>query len=440
MSDTIKRKNYFPRLLIISHNLYDETNNIGKTLVSLLGTWPKEKLAQIYFRNDCPSFSKCKNYYCITDRDVVLSLLTFGERKAGKQLFDYGKKGDVSGTEKNLYRIGNKRYPIVSLVRDIIWSIGTWKNNTLKKWILEFDPEIVLFVPNDYVLAYKVVTYVLNIKKVPLIPFYMDDAFYFDCKTDRIDSLRRIQLRSAANLIHSNASCLFTICDKMSKKYMEYFKLPCFDFVNSVIPSDFKPKVPKKDSIKFSYIGNLHSNRWKCLLDIAEVLQFFNQTQTKIKTSLHIFSASDISEEVRASFASLTTVFFEGSIPPSEVLKQQREADILVHVESFDEKSKNSTRYSLSTKIPEYLNSGVCVFAYGPNDVASIEYLKNKNIAFVCSNKADLKMAIEKIAYSPDLRIQFEERGLKVAKAEHNILRVSNLFINKIKACYYGEM
>ena len=53
----------YPKILIICHNLYDVTNNIGKTLVSLMDGYPKDKIAQLYFRNDAPSFQYCSNYY-----------------------------------------------------------------------------------------------------------------------------------------------------------------------------------------------------------------------------------------------------------------------------------------------------------------------------------------------------------------------------------------
>ena len=73
----------YPKLLIISHNLYDVNNNIGKTLVSLLEGWPKDRISEIYFRNDPPSFNYSSQYYCITDKDVLKSVLTLHTVRAG---------------------------------------------------------------------------------------------------------------------------------------------------------------------------------------------------------------------------------------------------------------------------------------------------------------------------------------------------------------------
>lgn len=421
----------YPRLLIISHNLYDETNNIGKTLVSLLNGWPIEKLAQINFRNDTPSFAYCKNYYSITDKDVALSLMMLGIHKAGR-ILQKSKQNVTSSTEKDLYRIGNKRIPLVSLIRDTMWGIGTWKSKQLKEWVKQYDPEVILFVPNDYVLAYRVAMFIeKKVKRMPLIPYYMDDAFYYDCETSGVDLLRRFQLRKKGKEIHSYASCIFTICEKMSSRYKEQFSKPCFDYMNSIKVVEHPIKEFNNHKIIFSYIGNLHSNRWRCLADIGVELQKISQEIEKT-IEMYIYSASDLGENEKAILESVPCIKLKGSISTSEVPQKQRESDALIHVEAFDKRSKNSTMYSLSTKIPEYLISGVCVFAYGPADIASMEYLKTNEVAFICNIKEDLKCVLYSVISDQDKRNRCIEKGIQLAKDRHDIKQVSNSFVKAI--------
>ncbi len=64
-------------------------------------------------------------------------------------------------------------------------------------------------------------------------------------------------------------------------------------------------------------------------------------------------------------------------------------------MESFDKKFVMSTRLSLSTKIPEYLNANKPILAYGPDGISSLEYLKDNKLANVCTNKEELKNNIE---------------------------------------------
>lgn len=424
----------YPRLLIISHNLYDDTNNIGKTLISLLNGWPIEKLAQINFRNDVPSFKRCKKYYSITDKDVALSVMTFGIHKVGKELHE-ANRILVSATEKDLYRFGNKRIPLVSFIRDTIWWIGTWKNKKLKKWVEEYNPEVILFVPNDYVLAYRVALFIeKRIKRVPLIPYYMDDSFYYDCKTIGIDYVRRLQLRKKAKQIHFYASSILTICNKMSRRYEGQFGIPCTDYMNSIKPGDFSVKNLDDKNIVFSYIGNLHSNRWRCLVDIGETLEKISK-KTKSSIVLRIYSASNIGTNEISILKAISCIRLMGSVLPSEVQKKQRESDILVHVEAFDKRSKNSTMYSLSTKIPEYMNVGVSIFAYGPSDIASIEYLKENDIAFICDKKEKLEDILYSAIVNNSQREKYIQHGILLAREKHNIEKVSKRFVNSIIGC-----
>lgn len=262
----------YPKILIISHNLYEDSNNIGKTLISLLKGWPKDRLAQLYFRNDMPSFKYCKSYYCITDKEIVKSVCSFGIKKAGNKISS-GNKLNLSTTEMNLYQVGNHRKPMISLIRDILWGFGGWKSDSLSKWISEeVNPDIILFVPNDYCLAYRIALYIEKYTKKPIIPFYMDDAFYYGCKMSLVDRVRRLKLRQMARKLHMNCNRIFTICDYMSREYEKKFQLPCNSFVNSVTFEEMCDcdSYPRKNNMIFAYLGNLHSNRWKSLVEIGE--------------------------------------------------------------------------------------------------------------------------------------------------------------------------
>lgn len=409
-----------PKVLIISHNLYDDSNNIGKTLVSLFNGWPKEKLAQIYFRNDMPSFKYCDQYYCITDRDVVKSVCSFGRKKAGNIVYKDSSM-ILTETETNLYQVGNHRKPIISLTRDLIWSLNGWKSKKLENWLKdEVKPDIVLFVPNDYWLAYEIALYVHKIIDKPIIPFYMDDSFYLKVDNYGVDAFRRKIIRKLAVEIQKYSDKIFTICKSMSREYEEYFHAKCIEFVNSVDIIECAPKISKLDSLIFSYLGNLHSNRWKALCEIGKIIDNIN-CEKKLNCELRVYSASVLEKKVEYEFHKISCLKFMGKVSASEVHIKQCESDVLIHVEAFDKASVNSTRLSLSTKIPEYLNTGVCILAYGPAEIASIQYLRENNLAEVCCNYMELKKSITNIIENRECRIEFEKRGLIWAKKYHDI-------------------
>lgn len=422
----------YPKLLIISHNLYDTSNNIGKTLVSLLQGWPKERLSQIYFRNDMPSFKYCEQYYCITDKDILKSVLTLHLKSAGRAVCNSGDLS-LTGTENSLYTIGNHRHPSVSLLRDSLWRISNWKTPGLKKWLDEVSkPDLILFVPNDYCLAYEVALHVQNIVNKPIAPFYMDDAFYWNCNINGIDKYRRKQLRELASCIHNHSRDLLTICDYMSDEYKTLFDRKCWAFVNSVKLLTPKNNAELGNPVCFTYLGNLHSNRWMSLVEIGKALDQI-ESKSGIRCVLRIFSGSILEADMRNAFKEVRSIEYKGSIPSTEVRIKQLESDILVHVEAFDTRSVNSTRLSLSTKIPEYLSTGVPVFAYGPADISSMRYLGDNNLGQICTCKDDLYGCIESLLTSPENRESFINNGIKRASEYHDIDKVSKNFQDILK-------
>ncbi len=425
--------NQLPRLLIISHNLYDVTNNVGKTLISLLSKWPKDKISSIYFRNEKPHEFYCKNYYLLDDKAVLKSLFSLGIYKAGESFnSDSLIINSCTEVERKLYQLGNKRNSLVSLSRDIMWHVGFWKNAKLRSWLNEVNPEIILFVPNEYELAFDVLDYVHKIVAAPIITYYMDDVFYYGQKTKGINRYRRHRLLRKGYKCAQISEGLFTTCDLMSSEYNKLFSLQCTDFGNCVNLMNQNTTNDKKgDEVAISYIGNLHSNRWKALIDVGDALSKIKGI-TGGNPILHIYSASDITEEIKNRLVNNDSIRFEGAISYEEVRKIQSSSDILVHVEAMDEKSKQSTRLSVSTKIFEYLSVGKPIFAYGPDDIASIQYLNNTGAAVIANNRREIEKKLQLLLSSESYRLQLGKNGIDYAKKHCDREKESMRFANAL--------
>lgn len=421
----------YPKILIISHNLYDISNNIGKTLVSLLNGWPQDKVSQIYLRNDSPSFKYSNDYYCITDKSVLKSIFSFRHILAGK-VVQYSHNNEISQAEKSLYNIGNHRIPLISLIRDLLWYTGVWKTHNLKKWLIDINPQIILFAPNDYWLAYDIALYAHSILKIPVIPFYMDDTFYYNVQTGIIDRFRRNILYHKAIKINEIANVIFTINDYMSEEYAQLFKKACYAFVNSVPVSSHDYKDSCQDYYTVSYLGNLHSNRWQSICEIGKVLDEI-AVKHNVEIVFNIYTLSYIENKVKDRFSSIKSIQLRGGVTSEKVREIQCESDVLIHVEAFDQKSINSTRLSLSTKIPEYLSTGVPVFAYGPSQIASMRYLHDNNLSCVCYEYNDLTEKLQLILFDNAYRKYISVNGMKQVKKFHDINTVSQKFQELIK-------
>lgn len=382
--------NAYHRLLLISHNAYDESTNIGKTLISLLGNWNNSNLYQIYLREEIPEKQFCNSYFKISDFDIIKSL--FHKMNWNDAIIQSSEQRISNQFKNKIYKFGNKRLPIVSLFRDKLWDLGVWKTKILRQWLMEISPEIILFIPNDYCLAYEVTLWVARLLKIPIITFFMDDSFYFDFKNFGIEFLRRKRLRKLCNELIRNKSVFLTISPQMADSYKTYLNIDSTVLANSLRPSEFQlgsTTSHNEASLIFGYFGNLHSGRLEPLIRIGVVLDKLN-AKYGTSHSLKIYTKTELNIFQIAILRKINSLILSGYCKPEEVRRYHNLVDILVHVESFSIKNIKSVYLSLSTKIPEYLASGKVIFVFGPKDVASVEYIEKNKLGYVCNHKNEL--------------------------------------------------
>lgn len=430
---------YFPKMLVICHNLLEETNNIGKTLLSFIKDWPKEQLYSLYFAPQKPFSDRCAGYYQICDKEVLKATLKKSE-SCGHRVVSETRNAEIqlSDADSFYYRFGNKRFPIVSYARDIIWKKGAWKNPELDGWIEEVNPEVIFFIPNDYELAFHVLQYVKSKCTAPVITFYTDDSFYYGQKNKGIDRIRRNNLRLLGKMNASLSRYTFTTCSKMSREYAEYLKSEYYEIGNSIDIYDNSDLIVNKlqEEIRVSYIGNLHSNRWINVLDVGNAIESLNNKGLKYR--LHVFSGSDLPTSVMEKLNNCKGIKWEGKINNRQVRQEQINADILLHVEAFDEKSRKSTRLSVSTKIFEYLYAGKIILGYGPSDVASMEFLNNIGYSVLCSEKTLLENSLQYISDNFDSIAEVAAKGTEYAIKNFDKNKAAQRFHEIVLKAYQG--
>ena len=171
---------------------------------------------------------------------------------------------------------------------------------------------------------------------------------------------------------------LYVISDEMKEAYRRLFGMEGYVVRNfSVEKISGCVDVVKDRDIKgliMVYAGGLHYSRWKVLAQIAAELKRLNDS-SKIKCRLMIYSAQKIADEIVECLSVEGASAFCGGASAAQIPGIYAGADMLLHVESFEKKAIASTKYSFSTKIPEYLSAEKCVFAVGPAEVASVRYL-----------------------------------------------------------------
>ena len=98
-----------------------------------------------------------------------------------------------------------------------------------------------------------------------------------------------------------------------------------------------------------------------------------------------------------------------------------KDADVLIHAEADDDENIPFIKYSISTKIPEYLATGKPFIFYGPSDIAVYRYLKENNIAYVVSCNKDLKHVLTEILHDVRLgKYKYRGNAIKFAQDYHS--------------------
>lgn len=426
--------------MIISHNALSDTQNNGKTITSLFQNWPPDKLAQLYFWPELPSQTLCTNFYRITDYEILNGVIRFNKASGtiirdnpkddtnsalggiAKRLYqNKGNHDGGSGLHKLIYHLFHENYPSAILCRDFFWNTGAWKTNKLKDWLDEFAPEAVFFQSSNCCFAFNIVNTIADQYQIPIVMQVTDDYVTAKPLMSPFGWIHHIYLRNKFKALVNRAYRVLTIGDAMKEEYSRRFGGHYDSFMNCVeVHNTFPQKTLNNSKIRFMYAGSLHTNRWKTLSKIGNVLA--NLKAEGITASFDIFCNNQPVDSILKAVSIPDVMQYRGSLNAAELADKMQEYDVLVHIEAFDKKSIHTTRLSLSTKIPEYMAAGVSVLAVGPSAVASIGYIQDNHAGIVVTEKdiPQLEDILKRIITDEAFRNSTVQNAYQLAKARHN--------------------
>lgn len=405
------------RVLIIGHNVFSKTNNMGKTMLSYFRDFTPEETAQFYIQDKLPSDGTvCRNYFQFTDKDAIRSILPFHQRgRIFTEIIEpQHQQTNNAGAVQSLYQYGRKRNAVIYSTRNLLWSMAHWKTKEFISWITDFDPDVIFFMSGDYGFMYKIALFVAEHFKKPIVVDCVDDYYLFNKNEN--SWLGRVQQKRYMKTVHKlmdKASCILTISDSMRDAYSKLFHKPCYTLHTSAVRKELEIK-PNASHV--AYFGNLGFKRKDQLIAIGKAIK-----DLKIPgiNGLDVYSG----ETNPIYFEGLTEengIIFHGTILPDEVADKMADCIAVIHTESFDRLVMEKIKYSVSTKIAESMMFAPCLIAYGPEGIASIDYLKENNAAYVITRPEDLKSGLQEILTNAELREQIIKNARKLAVANHD--------------------
>lgn len=427
-------KQIFPKVLILGPTFNKHTGT-GITLSNLFKNWPSERLFVATSKRfvDTSDFSICDNYY----------QMGYKENKM-RWPFYYFQPKYYSG----LVRINNE-----SDSNDTIYHIG--ESNTLKKILRyffnkinfnsissrlilseelkiaidEFAPDILYTHLSNYEIIF--LTKALKRKfQIPLVIHIMDDWPSY-CKIgflNRLFFVKYIEHEFRTLIEHSSA--LFSIGEYMSEEYFLRYGYEFIPFQNCIdyksIEREDKRLIKNEDFI-ILYAGRIGIGTSTSLLEIAKSVNCLTAEGLDIVFEIQTV---DIENPITKKIKKYQSTKFVPRLLYSELQAKFSSVDLLILPMDFDSKNLKYIKYSMPTKLPEYLATGVPVLVFSPEETALTKLFKKYNLGYVVTekNKHNTKEIIKEALYNKNQNCIYNNNAIEYLKNNKDCIKVRNSF------------
>jgi len=408
------------KILVLTRSPWDDTNSTGNTMTNFWSGWDSNNIANIYCRAAKPHNDVCIYYYSISEQDLIKSIFK-RHYSAGREFnWDTTNKSDVHNkdvkNEERLYDYFRQNsFVLAQWGRELLWKLGRWKNDDLNKFLTDFKPDVIFAPCFATLYTHELLWYIQEKTNAKVVLFHADD--YLTVKGLGGSFLSRINRRLRARTVAQSAKRAdLNYC--ISPKQQEEYSLELQKEMKILFKgADFSVQpVYKRDNtrelIRIVYVGSTLYGRWKTLGMLARAIKKINTDKPRFE--LLIYSQYQPSTEAERTMVLKGASRFMGKVPATQVSKVLNDADIVLHVESFDERERALTRLSFSTKIVDCLHSGRCVLAIGWKEAASIDYLIKNDAALVATDENEIMIQLQRIINSPYILEEYAQKAWNV--------------------------
>lgn len=427
------------KVLILSDEVWNDDLH-GNNVLSNWFDGSNLELANLYCSPGLPKNNCCKLYFQVTDSMMFFSLLG---RKAGEKfnLDDTPKIKEsnlVADHEPKIYsflRAVSKNTEFFRFARELIWSLGSYNTSEIKSFIEDFNPDVIFSTRRGTLKFLRLERVINKLSNKPLIAFTADDEY----STDLISYsplfwlsryFYRYMFRKQVHLYSSY--CFFS--EDQAKYYQEEFNLRTHLLLKGGEFKDYDSSKSVGRPIRLIYAGKLYVGRWQTLSKIRSALSLINTNGLKIV--LDIYTKDLVSHKQYTQLHDGLNSYIRGGVSADELQSVYCNADIALHVESFDKVNSALVKYSFSTKIIDCMSSGCAVMAISPPSNAGYKYLKTNDLAFCVEAICEIESELRKIASNPFLISEYKEKVWKIGSKKHDKKSTLNQLLGILKSAF----
>lgn len=429
----------YPRILIVTSSTFNHLTGTGLLLTNLFKGWPIEKISLLYSDNFRHDEDSCSRIYKLGPKEWKwrwpLSLLD--RSKSGY--------GPVPGNGKGSYGgVTNKRLtaPAKRLKKIYDWCarvaggeevfLRIRMSDDLHRWVNEFSPDIIY----SHISSLNNIQFNLDLQStlgIPLCIHIMDDWLSVRYRQGLFASVLRRQYLDGFKRLLGRASLRMGIGPQMCKAYEQRFGYTFLPFYNALDIDEWMSRKTSKEntfnSFRVVYAGTINTKNVKNLATLSRVILRLNSTRIKIDFKIYTFNARV--EVYKPILEKLPVVSVDEAPETDEGMGSLlMNADLLFLPVDFTKVSIERMRYSMFAKLPAYMVSGTPILAYGPPEVAAIDYAIKEKWAYVVSEEDEsiLETAVTKLLSDALFRERVGHTAQQIARRDFNANKMRRSF------------
>lgn len=387
------------KILVLSMSAWN--SKVGSdTWATLLEGQDPDNIANIALREEMPDSKVCNNYFTISESRVLKSICN-RKIKTGYAFDEINvsdrRQKDIEahdkmygGTKRNIY--------LKRMLREIVWALGKWKSDELKKFVDDFKPDVVLYFMDGYIHFNRICRYITKRANAKSIGFFVDDTFTYKQNSGLGFKLFRFFQRKSLHKLASKTDAFWAITDMTKSEADEEFGVDCRIITKPLRKSIQFEEVSIHKPITILYTGNLQIGRDKTLIKLVQAIKEMNSQDFVIDVYTRTNMSDSVLKELECDFCNI-----HSAVEQDKVFDLQRNADILLFLEDTDGEDAFTARLSFSTKIIDYLSCSKCILAIGNKDTAPMRYFEKNGAALIAQTTEEIKQRLREIVNNPDL-------------------------------------
>ena len=423
-------------ILVISFNGFSETNANGKTLQALLSDYGAENLLQFYRGNEKIDFAFARSYFHVTDKEMLKSF--FMKRPAGvytdTEKCENGGGAAVpsqSAALSSALRKHNYNF-LLRWTRELLWCIAPWGKKKFFRWLDEQNPKAIVYMVGESIFEDRLVCKIAKRKNIPVVLYNCEGYRLVDLQQRHgVERLFYRTVERSYRKLQKRTSLVIYNCQYLKRKYQQKYTTPenATIALNAAAFDTTVYGAKEKETLSIAYFGNLGVGRVPSLLQVADTIHHLRPGQ-----KIDVYGSP--SQEDAVKLGNHPAIVLRGFVNQETLQKVRENADILLHVESFDSQIVPKLKNAFSTKIAQCLCSGRALFTYAPKDMASTEYLLSEGCACAACSQSEMEQKMQMLLTSATLRKKLADQALSVARQNHDLKKTAQRIRTMIGATY----